>query len=420
MIMGLLKRNFNLMRVKTRTQRFWLFRTIILVFVLVQMGGDALFSSANAQEVVQLERIEIAQNKTLFDLLFGPKDPPPPPPTQPTPTTTRTQSAPRAPAQPRVVAPEIIEKDERATRLMVFGDSLAIDLAKAFQRAYAEDPKLVIVGKGIGSSGFVRDDYFDWNEAIEEEIAADSFDLAVMIIGTNDKQPIGPSRPLSDEWKVKYLERLNNFLSQLGAANKPVIWVGLPPMRASSYSAAMSEIAAVHRLASISSGIDYVDIYERFVGDDGQYSSHGPNLNGEDVRMRKSDGIHFSAAGSDKLVFFVNQALRNFYRGGAINVAVEDPLMGTDAMLMVRPPYQGNGQVRLLEVAGAVLPISNEPDRALSLVLSVPRGNDQIAHAFDLDLLIKAPIGRVDAFGVGVDPSSVDEDSEIDDQLNTN
>ncbi len=395
-------------------------RIVMLVLLVVQTGGGGLLSPVLAQETVQVERIEIAQNKTLFDLLFGPKDPPPPP-TQPSQTTTtRTPSAPRAPAPPRVVVPEIIDKAEGATRLAVFGDSLAIDLAKAFQRAYAEDTNLSIVGKGVGSSGFVRDDFYDWNAAVREEIAADSFDLAVLIIGINDKQALGRSRPLSDDWKAKYLERISEFLAQLRAANKPVIWVGLPPMRASSYSTAMSEIATIHRLAAITAGVDYVDIYERFVGDDGRYASRGPNLNGEDVRMRKSDGIHFSAAGSDKVVFFVNQALRNFYRGGAINVAVEDPLLGTDAMLMVRPPFQGNGQFRLLEVAGAVLPISDEPDRALSLVLSVPTGNDQIAHAFDLDLLIKAPIGRVDAFGVGVDPSSEDEDSDIDDIATAN
>ena len=385
-----------------------IFRIPVLILLVMYAFGGFFVSAGLAQETALSQRIEIAQNRTLFDILFGPKDPPAPP-SQPThtttTTTTRTQSTPRTSVQPRVVVPEIVEKAEGATRLAVFGDSLAIDLAKAFQRAYAEDTNLAIVGKGVGSSGFVRDDFYDWNAALREEIAADSFDLAVLIIGINDKQPLGRSRPLSDEWKAKYLERLNEFLGQLRAANKPVIWVGLPPMRASSYSAAMSEIAALHRLAAISAGVDYVDIYERFVGDDGRYASRGPNLNGEDARMRKSDGIHFSAAGSDKVVFFVNQALRNYYRGGTINVAVQDPLSGTDAMLMVRPPFQGNGQFRLLEVAGAVLPISSEPERAPALVLNSPVQNDQVSQGFDLELLINAPIGRVDAFGVGVDPS---------------
>lgn len=354
--------------------------------------------------VAQIEatgRIEVAQNRTLFDLLFGPKETTPPPAVT-RPSTTRTTTTRRATSAPaRIVTLDVIEKIEGATRLAVFGDSLAIDLAKAFQRAFAEDPNLSILGKGVGSSGFVRDDFYNWDASLAEEISADSFDVAVVIIGINDKQAIGSERPLSDEWKALYLDRLNSFLGQLREANKPVIWIGLPPMRASSYSAAVSEISSLHRLASVAAGVEYVDIYERFVDENGRYSSRGPNLNGEDSLMRKSDGIHFSSAGSDKVVFFARQSLRTFYRGGTLNLSVSDPLEGTDALAMVRPPFQGNGQFRLLEVAGAVISISNEPARAVELVLTPPEGNTP--NSIDTDLLVMAPIGRADAFGVGVD-----------------
>ena len=57
-----------------------------------------------------------------------------------------------------------IEKTADATRLAVFGDSLAVDLAKALERFYAEDPNLVVINQGVGSSGFVRDDFFDWDK----------------------------------------------------------------------------------------------------------------------------------------------------------------------------------------------------------------------------------------------------------------
>ena len=87
-----------------------------------------------------------------------------------------------------------VEKAPDATRLAVFGDSLAIDLSKALERLYAEDPNLVVINQGVSSSGFVRDDYFDWDAAITEQIAADSFDLAVVIIGINDRQELTRQR----------------------------------------------------------------------------------------------------------------------------------------------------------------------------------------------------------------------------------
>ena len=59
-----------------------------------------------------------------------------------------------------------MQKNEDATRLAVFGDSMAIDLSKALDRFYAEDPNLVVIDQGVSSSGFVRSDFFDWDKAI--------------------------------------------------------------------------------------------------------------------------------------------------------------------------------------------------------------------------------------------------------------
>jgi len=216
--------------------------------------------------------------------------------------------------------------------------------------------------------------------------------------------------PLTDPWKTAYLQRLNNFLAQLRLANKPAVWVGLPPMRAPTYSAAISQISSLHRLASVSVGVEFVDIYERFTGEDGRFSATGPDLSGQQATMRKGDGIHFSSAGSDKIVFFLKQALRRYYRGGAVSIKIADLLEGTDAQTMVRLPFQGNGQIRLLEVAGAVITISSEPERADALVLNEP--GQQKQSQFELSQLVNAPAGRADEFGVGVAPKDPDADNE--------
>lgn len=254
----------------------------------------------------------------------------------------------------------------------------------------------------------MRDDYFDWNGALAEQIAADSFDLAVVVIGINDRQELranGQTYPaLSEGWVAAYQARLNSFLGQLRAARKPVVWLGLPPMSRSEYSAAIAQISALHRLAAFSGGAEFLDIYDRFVGEDGRYSAYGPDVNGQNALMRKDDGIHFSSAGSDKLAFYISQAIRTFYRGGGVSLAVADPLAGTDAAAMLRPPYQGLGQIRLLEVAGAVMPLSRAPQRADDLLLAT--GAPASGPGFSLEQLVQAPQGRVDAFGVGIDPQS--------------
>lgn len=371
------------------------FLVVLLVGLLVLVDVAPAFAQDGTVLVAQETR-----RRTLFDLLFGEPVAEPPPPVQ--------QQAPKAPTVALPPPKPRVEKAPNATRLAVFGDSLAIDLSRALERFYAEDPNLVVIDQGVSSSGFVRFDYFDWDKAVAEQIAADSFDLAVVIIGINDRQEISVNgtsyAPLTDQWTAAYQARITEFLGQLRAARKPVIWVGLPPMSKSEYSAAISQISNIQRLASFSGGAEFLDIYERFLGEDGKYSSHGPDVNGQNARMRKDDGIHFSSAGADKLAFYLNQSIRSFYRGGGISIAVADPLLGTDAAAMLRPPYQGLGQVRLLEVAGAVIPISRVPARASDLMTAA--GAPAQGAPFTLEQLVTAPIGRVDAFGVGIDPSA--------------
>lgn len=380
----------------------------IFALLLIALFATVEVAPAFAQAETRIEVAQQQKRRTLFDVLFGAEPQQAPPPVQQTQPRRAAPTAALPPPKPQV------EKAENATRLAVFGDSMAVDLAKALERFYAEDPNLLVIDQGVGSSGFVRDDYFNWNKTIGEQIAADSFDLAIVIIGVNDRQEIrvnGQSyNSLTPQWTSAYQARLNDFLGQLRAARKPVIWVGLPPMSKTEYSAAMSQISALYKMAAFSGGAEYLDIYERFLGEDGKYSSQGPDVNGQNARMRKDDGIHFSTAGADKLAFYISQSIRTFYRGGGITLAVADPLLGTDAAAMLRPPYQGQGQTRLLEVAGAVVPISRAPQRAADLLVATPQPTSDTG--FSLEQLMAAPIGRADAFGVGIDPSETGNEGE--------
>ena len=234
----------------------------------------------------------------------------------------------------------------------------------------------------------------------------------MVIVGVNDRQELRTGghvlQPLTEQWNTAYQARLADFLGQLRAARKPVIWIGLPPMEKADYSAAIAQISNIQRLATFSGGAEFLDIYDRFLGEDGKYSAYGPDVSGQNALMRKDDGIHLSAAGSDKLAFYVSQSIRTFYRGGGVTMAVTDPLAGTDAGAMLRPPFQGLGQTRLLEVAGAVVPLSRAPQRANELLTATTL--PPATPSFSLDELMQAPVGRVDAFGVGIDPNqAVDE-----------
>lgn len=367
---------------------------------------------AVAQQIAG-ERIHVAQQqkkkrKTLMDLLFGDDQ------EQQRDEPAVERPVKRVPKEAAVPAKPVIEKAVGATRLAVFGDSMAVDVAKALDRMFAEDPNIVIISRGIGSSSFVRPDFHDFNAEARAETAANSFDLAVVIIGINDRQKMrlnGESYgSLTPEWSTEYSARVSDFVTQLRNAGKPTIWIGLPPMDPGTpkFSNAMAKISEIQKLAVFAGGAEFLDITERFLTEEGKYSAFGPDLNGNRVRMRKDDGIHFTAAGADKVAFYLQQTLKLYYRGGgSVGLEVADPLLGTDAQLMVRPPYQGLGQMTLLEVAGAVISLTHQQRRAMDLV--TPETAQIAPAAFDMSMLIDAPVGRVDAFGVGKLPKATVE-----------
>ena len=380
-------------------------RFLIVLFVALFAAGDMSASIVFAQDAQQ-QQPQPPKRRTLFDMLFGnndQQDQPPPPPA--------VVKKPKKAALPTPPKPAI-EKAATATRLAVFGDSMATDVAAALDRFYADDPNIVIINQSVGSSGFARPDFFDWDKTAVDQVQKNSFDMAVMIVGINDRQtiksPDGSLKALTPEWTSLYQSRVAAFVQAIRGANKPLIWVGLPPMKADDLSAALGQISATQRLAAFAGGAEFVDIYDRYVDENGDYSPNGPDLNGKQVQMRKSDGIHFTAAGADKLAYYLNQTIKLYYHGGgSVGITVADLLAGTDAAIMVRPPYQGLGQTRLLEVAGAVIPLSQGPKRATDLVTAAAAPSTEAA--FDSTQMIDAPAGRVDDFGVGHDPEKPDD-----------
>ena len=187
-----------------------------------------------------------------------------------------------------VVAKPAAAKSPTATRLVVFGDTMAVDLAAALDRFYTDDPNIVVINQGVASSGFARPDFFDWDKTAVDQVTKNTFDIAIMIVGTNDRQSIkqdGNSyKSLTPEWEDAYKSRVAAFVSAVHGANKPLIWVGLPPMAKDDVSTAMGQISSDQRLAVFAGGADFLDIYDKFVDDSGNYTATGPDLNGNQIK----------------------------------------------------------------------------------------------------------------------------------------
>ncbi len=213
------------------------------------------------------------------------------------------------------------------TRIAVFGDSLAINLGKGLQSIMQDEEEIEVSTQAHGSSGLVRDDFFDWPGNLERILADDpDFDIAVLQVGLNDRQALvvdGVSAaPLSDPWRREYGARIERIRQAFRDAGIPLIWVGLPPMQNSRLSADLAVINEIVRDQLRRSDVIFVDIWKGFVDENDRYAATGPDLSGQTARLRASDGIHLTGAGSRKAAHFVDVEIRRLITRPRDEIAV--------------------------------------------------------------------------------------------------
>ncbi|WP_424362508.1 DUF459 domain-containing protein [Methylocystis parvus] len=202
----------------------------------------------------------------------------------------------------------------------VMGDTLGIQLAGGLEETFADKPEIGVLRKGKESSGLVRDDFFDWPKSAKEIAdGPQKIDVAVMMIGSNDRQPLRVGAqsedPLSPRWRELYAARVDAVLAAFHEKKIPVVWVGLPIMKNESYSADMAKLNDIFRERVEKAGDIYVDLWEDLADEKGQFSAFGPDVNGQIVKLRTADGVHLTDAGALSVAHFVANEIKKLYEG---------------------------------------------------------------------------------------------------------
>jgi uncharacterized protein len=200
----------------------------------------------------------------------------------------------------------------------VLGDSLAVYAADGLSQAFADKPEISIVGRAHESSGLVRDDFYDWFKIAHDLTAArDKLDFVVIIIGINDSQTLKDGAdsldPLSDKWRELYGQRIERLVTPFKLAHIPVAWVGLPPMRNDRFNAQVIKLNELYKERAEKAGAQYVDIWDAFADEGGAYNAYGPDIDGQNAKLRAADGIHFTKAGARKLAQFLEADIKRAF-----------------------------------------------------------------------------------------------------------
>ncbi|MDQ0458057.1 SGNH/GDSL hydrolase family protein [Rhizobium paknamense] len=265
------------------------------------------------------------QRRTLLDFLFGRSEPAPRYrnlqrnefPTAPQRPRRKPAASPARAAPPPVATPETPPapaKLDKAQKILVIGDFFASSIGDGLAEAFRDSPGTVVEVRSNGSSGLVRDDYFDWQKQLPKMLDEVKPALVVIEVGANDRQQMtasgGEQRFPTDGWFSEYERRVDALARKITDKHIPLIWAGLPPVKSPGMSADLSRFNALYRKSAERLGGEFVDLWDGFVDQDGAFVLTGSDVNGQQVRLRGPDGISMTDAGKRKMAFYLEKSVR--------------------------------------------------------------------------------------------------------------
>lgn len=278
---------------------------LVAAAVLIVGAATAFHAPAFAQE-------EEARPWSLRDLFFPRRSErvAPPPDVRFPPRPKKKKPVVRKPAEPQV---PVVEKAADARTILVIGDFMASGLAEGLNEVFANNPAIRVADKAKGSSGFVRDDVYNWPQEIAGVLATEKPAAVIVMMGSNDRQQmkVGEEReqPRTEVWTKAYELRTEALAKALANSKIPYLWVGMPAFKTQKMTADMLAFNGIYRGAAEAYNGEFVDIWDGFVDENGAFVSTGPDVNGQPVRLRADDGINMTRGGKRKLAFYAEKPL---------------------------------------------------------------------------------------------------------------
>ncbi len=229
-----------------------------------------------------------------------------------------------------------IKSQKPKYEVFVLGDSIAAGMWAGLRRISKGDRRLSFKGRYKEESGFARPDRYDWNSAIEKLATSQNIDIAIVMLGANDRQNFrnasGTFQFGSDEWLASYKQALDKFFAQLKRIGAAVYVAGLPPMAQPAYDRAAKFISGIQREQAEKQGIKFIPVRQAFTNERDEFVWEGPDGTGNVRRLRAKDGIHFYKRGNNKLANLILDVVKKDLEDAGKNVA---PDVASEAVVAV-------------------------------------------------------------------------------------
>lgn len=250
------------------------------------------------------------KSKSILQILFGKKE------KKTVKKKVRTKKRRKSSSGAKNSSTAALEKVKNAQVMLVMGDFMASGIADGLKTAYRQAPNVTVSKKTSGSSTIVRPDYYNWPLKSVEWIAEFKPTTVVFNIGSNDRQDMTVSGVTvgfgKNEWWAEYRRRVAEIASVIRAQNVNLLWVGVPSFKYKKMTADILAFNGIYREEVEKAGGVFVDVWDGFVDVEGNFIYTGSDINGQQVRLRSSDGINLTTAGKRKMAFYAEKPANRF------------------------------------------------------------------------------------------------------------
>ena len=219
--------------------------------------------------------------------------------------------------------------EQRHYNIVILGDSLGDGVWAGLYHVFHKDKRFSVIRKSRVATGFVRKDYYDWNDAVRAAAADTKIDIAVVIMGTNDRQTIieGSERHalFEPKWRELYAARVDDFTATLKAAGARVYWLGLPVMRSPGFESDMETFSSIFEERAKANGVAFLPMHQLAADKNGNYQAYGIDAAGKKRQLRTEDGIHFTMEGYELLARDVAGVIRADVDRGLLTLQTNAP-----------------------------------------------------------------------------------------------
>jgi uncharacterized protein len=186
------------------------------------------------------------------------------------------------------------------------GDSLMGTVSESLVQLTRSNPAVKVTTDVQIGTGLARPDIYNWPSAVSAQLSAAKPDVVVLMFGANDDQDMQAAGHRvvigTDPWRAEYARRVSALMALVATGQRQVIWLGIPAVKRARLNQTKDAINSVLRtMAPQYPGVTFVDPNPVFDGPGGSYTTYINNAGGQPVKVRESDGIHFTLAGANRL-----------------------------------------------------------------------------------------------------------------------